>query len=99
MAVVTPYSIAFIKTNLINGLTPRIKVIYNDFQKKWRNGASSKFNFTNWFKFKCLLKTNFLISHFCVFPAQTFLNDLRTPLNIQKIPNFQLYENNLSQFV
>ncbi len=47
MAVVTPYSIAFIKTNLINGLTPRIKVIYNDFQKKWRNGASSKFNFTN----------------------------------------------------
>ncbi len=40
MEVVTPYSIAFIKTNLINGLTPRIKVIYNDFQKKWRNGAS-----------------------------------------------------------
>ncbi len=34
MAVVAPYSIACIKTNLINGLTPRIKVISNDFQKK-----------------------------------------------------------------
>ena len=69
MAVVTPYSIAFIKTNLINGLTPRIKVIYNDFQKKWRNGASSKFNFTNWFKFKCLLKNQLFNLPFLCIPC------------------------------